>query len=174
MPRLEDTLVVRDDLNGSPGWRHGEWRFLLQSFGGVAVDHIPWPRKGATKKRVASQPTPDAPVIPGFEQLMAIDVLDLTDDDMHGKIQVSTLVAAYAIDAHTGDSELYLGRPRYNEGGTHAWHWRVRLDDGERDSGRGAKPMAPAPESPAPQNVEDAEVRLRQASQEAGSRKDGG
>ena len=41
MPQLLPGVVVRDDLNGSPGWRSDGWRILLQSFGGTEMTESP-------------------------------------------------------------------------------------------------------------------------------------
>ncbi|MCA2175813.1 hypothetical protein LDL08_06400 [Nonomuraea glycinis] len=175
MPRLIPGLVVRDDLNGSPGWRYKEWRFLLQSFGGKDVDSIPWPQARPTKKAVATQPYPDEMVLPGFEQLMAIDVLADVLKTPVSDLTVVTLVAAWAIDAHTKGSELHLGRPRYNRKGSEAWHWRVELRNGPPDGRQGIDPIpATPPKSPSPQEVQDAEVTLRAMPRKANSQKDEG
>jgi hypothetical protein len=102
-----------------------------------------------------------------MEQLMAMDVLDLTEEKVPNGIVPTTLVSAYAIDAHTGEEQLYFGHPRYNPRGTEAWYWRVRLSDDQPDDGRGSKPITPVPLIPTPQDVEDAQVRLRVQPQRA-------
>ncbi|MEU7988291.1 hypothetical protein AB0B56_25810 [Streptosporangium canum] len=173
MPHLAPGLVVRHDLNGSDGWRYKEWRWLLQSFGGMDIDSIPWPRMKPTKKLVALQPAPHEPVIPGFEQLMAIDVLEEISDTPAIDLPIVTLVLAWAINAHTEKSELFFGRPRYNKGRTEAWHWRTRLDQDHTDGGYGAKPLPVIPPDSSPQPVRDVEVRLRSTAKEGNSQKDG-
>ena len=162
MPQMLSDVVVRDDLNGSPGWLSCGWRILLQSYGGLEIDGIPWPQKSWTKRKVASQPAPDMPTLP-FDVLelpMAMDVLgDLSAQPPADRVIV-TLVGAYAIDALTGGSALHIGRPRLNRRGGDAWHWRVQLDaDGHGGTGRGLPASTPgdSPVSPVP----DAPVRLR-------------
>lgn len=105
MPRVAPGAVVRDDLDGSPGWRAGDTRIVLEPFGDGDGDgdRIPWPRRSWTGRRAAEKPPAGA------------DSADMT------------LVAAYSIDAVTGASALYLGRPR-GAGAPHAWHWREVLN----------------------------------------------
>ncbi|MGC5013135.1 hypothetical protein ACLQ2R_20450 [Streptosporangium sp. DT93] len=173
MPRLTPGLVVRDDLHGSPGWRYKEWRFLLQSFGGKDVDSIPWPQARPTKRAVAAQPYPDEMVLPGFEQLMAIDVLADVFNASTNDFTVVTLVAAWAIDAHTKVSALHLGRPRYNRKGSEAWHWRVELRNGPPEGRQSREPISTTPpKTPPPQDARDVEVTLRATPREANSQKE--
>ena len=169
LPRLAPSLVVRDDVNGSPGWRYGEWRWLLQSFGGVTIDTIPWPEKSPTKQRVAAQPSPDQPTLPLEEWLqpvipMAMDVVDvLAAEDDTPDVTPRTLVTAFAIDGSTGRDQLYLGRARLNQGGGDAWHWRAPLTGPTPPDGRRRIVPSDTPLSPAT-TVADAPVRLRRGS----------
>lgn len=162
MPHLRPGIVVRDDLNGSPGWRSDGWRILLQSYGGRDIDRIPWPEKSWTKRRVANQPAPNQPPLP-LEVLdlpMAADVLADLSAQLPSDRVIVTLVGAYSIDAVTGASAFYLGRPRLNTYGGDAWYWRVLLEDGTNAGpGRGMPTSTPGgdPSSPVP----DAPVRLR-------------
>lgn len=167
MPQPSTGAVVRDDLNRSPGWLSGGWRILLQSYGGLDIDRIPWPQKSWTKRRVASQPEPDQPMLPLEvpELPMAMDVLaDLSAQPPGDKVIV-TLVGAYAIDAVTGESALYLGRPRLNNRGGDAWHWRVRLDTNDYGGTERGLPAGLPGDSPL-HPVADAPVRLRPSTEE--------
>ena len=167
MPRVLPGTVVRDDLNGSPGWRCEGWRILLQSFGGLNVDSIPWAQKSFTKRRVARQPAPDYPMLPldVLELPMATDVLaDLSKQQPPSDRVIVTLVAAYAISAFTREPALYLGHPRLNYGGGDAWHWRELVEDGPNSGpGRGLPASTPGggPADPVP----DAPIRLRRPSE---------
>ena len=120
---------------------------LLQSYGGLDIDLIPWPQKSWTKRKVASQPAPDQQMLPPeiLELPMAMDVLaDLSAQPSSDRVIV-TLVEAYAIDAVTGESAFYIGHPRLNHRGGEAWHWRVLLDtDGHNGIGRGLPTSTPA------------------------------
>ncbi len=160
MPHLSPDLVIRDDLNGSPGWLSQGWRILLQSYGGMDIDEIMWAQRSKTKRRVAAQPRADEPMLDLPEFHMAADVLaDLSKREPSDE-PVVTLVLAYAIDAVTGVSAFYLGHPRLNFGGGEPWHWRVPIEDsGQGGTGRGLRPGGPADQPSNP--VEDAEVRLR-------------
>ena len=167
MPHMVPGVVVRDDLNRSPGWLSSGWRILLQSYGGLEIDRIPWPQKSWTKRQVASQPVPDAQMLPlEFLDLpMAMDVLAHLSAQPPADRVVVTLVGGYAIDAVTGESAFYIGRPRLNNRGGDAWHWRVQLDaDGDDGTERGLPVSTPgdSPISPVP----DAPVRLRPSTKE--------
>ncbi len=177
MPPIERGVVLRDDVNGSPGWRHGRWRVLLQSYGNQDIDRIPWPQKSPTKQLVAQPVSPSSQLALPLGMLALPGELDESelfgpvdgdrDDDENGADgPVVNLVAAYAIDAVTEHSALHLGRPQLNRGGGLAWAWRIPLDvDGaagfltgsaEPDAtGAGGQPEGPA--------VPDAPVRLRPA-----------
>jgi hypothetical protein len=160
MPHLPPGLVIRDDLNKSPGWLSQGWRILLQSYGGMDIDEIKWAQRSWTKRRVAGQPSPDEPMLGLPEFHMAADVLaDLSTRELSDE-PIVTLVLAYAIDAVTGVSAFYLGHPRLNPGGGEPWHWRVSIEDsGQGGTGRGLRAGSPTDQPPSP--VEDAAVRLR-------------
>jgi hypothetical protein len=161
MPHVLPGAVVRDDLNCSPGWRRGNWRILLQSFGGVEIDRIPWAQKSWTKRRVAGQPAPDQPMLPPdiLELPMATDVLADLSSLPPSETAVVTLVGAYSISAVTLEGEFHIGHPCLAGRGEDAWHWRYRLEDGNSGPGRGMPTSAPggSPANPVP----DAPVRLR-------------
>jgi hypothetical protein len=174
MPQLQLGTVVRDNLNGSPGWLSSGWRILLQSFGGLEIDRIPWPQKSWTKRRVANQPTPDQPMLPMevLELPMALDVLEDLSEQPPADRSIVTLVGAYAIDAVTEDSEFYIGRPRLNQRGGDAWHWRVRLDVDDYNGGERGRFTATPDGSPI-HTVPDAPVRLRPSATEERSESQG-
>jgi hypothetical protein len=167
MPHLSAGVVVRDDLNGSPGWLSSGWRILLQSYGGLDIDRIPWPQKSPTKRRVARQAAPDQPPLPFdiLELPMAMDVLADLSAQPQADTVIVTLVGAYAIDAVTGESAFYLGRPQFNHYGGDAWHWRVLLDTDGYDSGERGLPTRTPGDSPV-NPVPDAPVRLRPSTEE--------
>lgn len=165
MPHLEPGLVARDDLNRSPGWRSLGWRILLQSYGGLDIDRIPWSKKSWTKQRVALQPAPEQLSFDFGDLPMAVDVLDDLSGLPSSDTPIVTLVGAYSIDAVTGNSAFYIGRPSFNHGGGAAWYWRVQVDNAGPADGGGRVIPHPggSPYSPVP----DADVRLRPWSQRA-------
>lgn len=115
MPRLDPGVVVPAPLNGSPGWRNGPWRLLLQShpFGAAMV--IPWAQHSETKRRVASEPD---------DAQLAFDPAVLGTAPLPDQPAPTTnLVLAHGVDTVSGAAELHLGRPRFNPGGGRAWHW---------------------------------------------------
>jgi hypothetical protein len=159
MPRVAPGVVSRADLNGSPGWRSGSWRWLLASFAYGGADRILWPRKSPTKRRVAAQPDPDqlafdldAMGLPVLAELARADGTDGT----------KTLVLGHALDPDSGRAELPLGRPRLNSGGGDAWHWRTDLlSDGPAGGGQFGFAGRASPDPPSSEDVADAPVRLR-------------
>lgn len=157
MPLREPGLVIRDDLNGSPGWRRESWRILLQSLGGMGVDQIRWSQKSWTKMRVANQPPPNEPMLPSdvVDLPMAADVLADLSRLPTTEFPITTLVCAYGIDASTEETTLYLGRPFHRERVEAFWHWRVRLDRAGDDD-RPDDPQAQRLDSPSPGPFGDA------------------
>ncbi|KAB2344930.1 hypothetical protein F8566_29225 [Actinomadura rudentiformis] len=105
--------VVRDDLNGSPGWRLGRYRVLLKRHEFGAVRAIRWDRESPTKQAVARQE------FGGDPQL----ALDLGLADLHDTPEVVTLVLAHSATEEPLEMELFLGLPRLNADGGAAWHW---------------------------------------------------
>jgi hypothetical protein len=168
MPHLLPGVVVRDDLNRSPGWRSHGWRILLQSYGGLDIDHIAWPQKSPTKRRVASQPTPDQPTLPPevLDLPMATDVLADLSTQPPSDMTIVTLVGAYSIDAVTGEDHFYIGHPHLNVHGGDAWHWRVPLRHGSNNGPERGLPATTPSGSPV-NPVPDAPVRLRPSAEEA-------
>jgi hypothetical protein len=163
MPRIAPGVVSRADLNGSPGWRSGVWRWLLASFPYGGADRIPWPQKSPTKRRVAAQPDPDQlafdPDVMGLPLLSAV-LADLAR--VGGAGDTTTLVLGHALDPDSGRAELPLGRPRLNSGGGDAWHWRIDLlRDGPPSGGQLRLAGRASPDSPSSGDVADAPVRLR-------------
>jgi hypothetical protein len=160
MPQLATDLVMRADLNGSPGWAWQDWRFLLASCAFGKIDQVPWPQKSPTKQRVARQHNPDAAQGSLFE--------GLADEEVGGleallaaanRLDRNTLVVAHALDVDHGGRELVLGRARLNTGGGPAWHWYQDLLDGPSPGGGygTTEPSLPT----GPDTAPDAPVRLR-------------
>ncbi|MFG2249037.1 hypothetical protein [Spirillospora sp. NPDC048823] len=111
--------VVRDDLNGSPGWRYGPYRVLLKRHEFGNVKGIRWDRDSPTKQAVARQ---------GYIEDPQLTLpLGLEAHDTPG---VVTLVLAHSASEEPLELELFLGRPRWNADGGTAWHWVKQLDDG--------------------------------------------
>ena len=171
MPVIPPGTVVRADLNGSPGWQCGPWRWLLTGARFGRIDNIPWPQKRSTKQRVAQQPSPEELTLfslPEADSGRPDDALD----ELIRLAQESTkiLILAHSVDRHTGSTELFLGRPRFNEGGGYAWHWKVNLRSLPPSppwTGRVPGPAQPCDPGTGP--VADAPVRLRPASTEGAS-----
>lgn len=113
--------VVRDDLNGSPGWRFGRYRIVLKRHEFGAVRAIRWDRDSPTKQAVARQAYPDS----GDGQL----ALDIDAGPALPPPEVVTLVLAHSASEHPLEMELFLGRPRMNADGGPAWHWIRQLAD---------------------------------------------
>lgn len=165
MPRIASDLVERADLNGSPGWAWQSWRWLLASCAFGKIDELPWPQKSPTKQRVALQPNPDPAPASLFDDLAEDEMagLELLLDAAH-QLDRDTLVVAHSQDIDHDGRQLVLGRPRLNIGGGDAWHWHHDLlDTPPADGGRLTGDM---PESPGPDFVPDAPVRLRRPAAE--------
>ncbi|MFE2050242.1 hypothetical protein ACFXAS_17245 [Streptomyces sp. NPDC059459] len=176
MPRLDPELVAYAPLNNSPGWRFGSSRWLLQSFEFGAVRNIPWARKSATKRRVASRPDRE----PALEDLFSAmgqplyglaspPVIDDEEDD-----GIETYVLAHSIHEELRERELFFGRPNLVR--RQSWHWRYDLmanppvGGGGVPVGRGPQPYTPNPN----EVVSDAPVRLRKAPKERNSNETSG
>lgn len=161
MPHLAADLVIRADLTGSPGWAMGGRRFLLASCAFGKLDSLPWPRRSQTKQRVARQRQPDP------DQGSLFD--DVADEEIAGlekllaaatyRLDLETFVVAHSLDALSQDLELVFGRPRLNNGGGEAWHWRQDLLTTPPEGGRRQRTDSPSPAGP--DSVPDAPVRLR-------------
>lgn len=170
MPRIAPGRVTRSNLNGSPGWRLDDLRWLQASFTFGGIDEIPWPRKSPTKRGVASQPDPD-PEPTLFDLLPELGEVgsDLSDGEAQSEDLV-TLVLAHSVQRELNVRELFLGRSRLNSGGGRAWYWRHDLlsyTPGNLD--RKPRPVLPAPRQGA-DAVADATVRLRRQSNEGDSK----
>lgn len=111
--------VVRDNLNGSPGWRHGPYRVLLRRHEFGEVDGIRWDQASPTKQAVSKQDYPGDPQL-------ALDIGDLRPPagDTPGPI---TLVLAHSASEEPLEMELFIGRPRFNADGGSPWWWRRAL-----------------------------------------------
>lgn len=160
MPQLQSDLVNRADLNGSPGWAWGEWRWLLASSAYGKIDYIPWPQKSPTKQQVASQRNPE-PLQPnlfeGFDEaeIAGLMIVGNPEFDLDRK----TLVVAHAQDVDHDKREVVVGRPRLNVGGGLAWHWRHDLLT--TPLSEGSRRLDDIPSLEGPSSVPDAPVRLR-------------
>lgn len=110
--------VVRDDLNGSPGWRYGPYRVLLKRHEFGNVRGIRWDRDSPTKQAVARQTYVEDPQL-----ALPLGV------EAHDTPGVVTLVLAHSATEAPLEMELFLGRPRWNADGGTAWHWVRALDD---------------------------------------------
>ncbi|GAA2457166.1 hypothetical protein GCM10010191_91080 [Actinomadura vinacea] len=112
-----DPAVARDNLNNSPGWRRGRYRVLLKRHEFGAVRGIRWDRDSATKQLVARQ---------GFDGDPQL-ALDFGDGLACDTSETVTLVLAHSASEEPLELELFLGRPRLNEGGGDPWHWLLEL-----------------------------------------------
>jgi hypothetical protein len=165
MPRLDAGLVRRANLNGSPGWAHGERRFLLASCVFGKLDRLPWPQKSPTKQRVAGQHNPEPPQPSLFEGLDPEEIGGLEALLTAGQdLDLTTYVVAHSLDALSQQVELVFGRARLNAGGGQAWYWRHDLL-GAPPAGGGRR-TDDAPLSTGPNTVPDAPVRLRRPAEE--------
>ncbi|GHA64599.1 hypothetical protein AB0R01_19215 [Streptomyces rochei] len=175
MPLITPGVVVWSHLNQSPGWRCGDWRFLLTSFPYGESNRIPWPQKSPTKQRVASQGQPTGWLDPYptlFDEetdSLAAAIEALREED--AELNATTLIVAHSIERELGIRELYLGRSRLNRGGGDAWYWKHDL----LATNPGTPTVEPIPTSPGPlpgaPGVQDAPVRLRrQPSEGSGER----
>ena len=124
MPRLRPGLVERCDLNLSPGWRFGDWRWLMASSEYGRVDDIVWSHRSETKDRVARQPNLDDEIGLFLLRELLPPAESLTEEQ---RLLRNTLVLAHTMDPDTGDTELYLGRARSNDDHGPAWAWKVDL-----------------------------------------------
>jgi len=173
MPRLDAGLVHRADLNGSPGWVHGERRFLLASCAFGKLDRLPWPQKSPTKQRVADQRDPEPPQPSLFEDLAPEEVSGLEAVLAAGRdLDLTTYVVAHSLDPLSQQVELVLGRARLNSGGGQAWDWRQDLlGTPPADAGRRTD-ETPLPTGP--NTVPDVPVRLRRPAEERGDNRSSG
>ncbi|MEU7120389.1 hypothetical protein [Streptomyces zaomyceticus] len=176
MPLITPGEVVWSPLTQSPGWRCGDWRFLLTSFVYGESNRIPWPQKSPTKQRVALQGRPAGWLDPHptlFDEdpgslAVAFEALRAPD----AELDATTLIVAHSIERELGIRELYLGRSRLNRHGEDAWYWKHDL----LAANPGTPTAEPIPTSPGPiagaPEVQDAPVRLRrQPSEGSGERR---
>ncbi|MGY0235075.1 hypothetical protein [Longispora urticae] len=163
MPSIFPGLVVRKNLNNSPGWMYDRIRWLLTSYQFGAVNDIRWAAKGPTKQRVATQDKtlhPDQTLLLDNDMFLVeahttVRELNAQDDD------TLTLVLAHSLDPATGRIETHLGRPSMNRNGEPAWDWTIRING---DAGPGAAGVRPGPIDATPldpNDLPDAPVRLR-------------
>jgi hypothetical protein len=126
MPVIEPGAVVRADLNQSPGWMHGDWRWLMASFPYGRIDRIRWTQRSMTKKVVARQPSSgdddglfSLADIPGFPPLDSLEEAE--------RLLRHTFVLAHAMDLETGETQVFLGRSRWNSDKGNPWVWKHDL-----------------------------------------------
>lgn len=165
MPQLPSGLVVRANLNGSPGWVWQDWRWLLASSAVGKIDRLPWPQKSPTKQQVAQQAEPNPVQASLFDgDLVGEEIAGLLALRETQKLDLETLVLAHAQDADHDERELVLGRPQMNFGGGSAWHWREDLFTTR--TSEGGRRNAYSPSLTDPGTVADAQVRLRREPKE--------
>ncbi|GAA1286444.1 hypothetical protein GCM10009609_60350 [Pseudonocardia aurantiaca] len=165
MPELRPGKVVRDNLNGSPGWRCGRWRWLMSSATFGRVEEMDWRKARPTKRSVAAQPFLDGPDL--FTFAKEYDPVVAAWRALHRSNDTQTLMLMHTVDPDTGVFEGFLGRPRlWVEPDEQSWHWIARLDDWNPGRpGRGYDTTL-APDSTQLKPVSDAPVRLRKDSQQ--------
>jgi hypothetical protein len=164
MPRLEPGLVRRSNLSGSPGWAHGNRRFLLASGVFGKLDQMPWPQKSRTKQRVARQVNPEPPQPSLFEAFTPEEIGGLQAALAERELDMVTLVVAHSLDPVSQLGELVLGRARLNSGGGQAWYWLHNLLDTPPADGGLRSGDAPPPTGP--DTAPDAPVRLRRSEED--------
>lgn len=153
---LPPGIITRDDVRGSQGWRFGAWRWLRASFKYGEIHEIPWADKGITKQQVAAQHFDDDQTLFSAEDLQITSEAELSQ----------TLVVAQALNVTTEESQLFIGRPRFNVDGGDAWHWLHDLLDTPPAGGqRGTDRIPLSPEPSAPLEVSDIPVALRDTSE---------
>lgn len=165
MPQLASGLVRRSNLNGSPGWAHGQRRFLLASCVFGKLGQVPWPQKSPTKQRVAGQRNPEPPQPSLFEGFADEEISGLESAlTAANELDMVTFVVAHSLDPLSQQVELVLGRARLNSGGGQAWHWRQDLLSAPPADGGRRTDDTPLPTGP--NTVPDAPVRLRRRAEE--------
>lgn len=166
MPRLDPRLVRRSNLNSSPGWAHGQRRFLLASGVFGKLDRLPWPQKSQTKQRVACQHNPEPPQPSLFDGFAPEEVGGLEAILADGRdLDLPTYVVAHSLDPLSQQIELIFGRARLNSGGGQAWYWR-RDVLGTPTSAESGGRIDDTPLQTGQNNVSNAPVRLRRPAEE--------
>ncbi|MFD1046635.1 hypothetical protein ACFQ1S_14285, partial [Kibdelosporangium lantanae] len=131
MPELDPALVIRSDVDGSPGWVHNGRRFVLSSIGYGKIDSVRWDRKSVTKQKVARQ-SDSGPTQPSLFE--TIGTAELGEQQMllvaSTQLDLPTFVVGHSLTPDTGNYELVLGRTRENADGGRPWRWRVDLLQG--------------------------------------------
>lgn len=172
MPRLDPDLVVRSNLEGSPGWVSGSRRVLLASGVFGKLDQMPWPQKSSIKQKVARQPSPEPAQLSLFEGFVEAEVgglesaLRATDE-----LDMPTFVLAHTLDAVSQRKELVIGRPRRNTGGGQAWYWKH--DVLNTPLAEGGRRVDDSPRSSGPDSIPDAPVRIRRRDEQGDGRASG-
>lgn len=165
IPRIPAGMVVRSDLEGSPGWVIGPYRLLLASAPYGKIQKIRWSGKSKIKRRVARQRNPQTPAPTLFDGTG----IDITSMEVGvTQLDLITFVVAHTLDLFTGRTELGFGRTRLNPGGGSPWHWFQ--DIGSLPPGGGGNWTIDTPMPTGPNGVPDAPVRMRRRAGEAGNR----
>ena len=161
--------VERVDLNNSPAWQYGQYRWFLSSFEYGKIHDIAWGRKSPTKRKIAAhagRENPEQFILPGTYDEPVGDALDPVTlrelFEANARNSVLNVMLAHSVDPHSGATELFLGRPRLNIDGGKPWVWLRSLQAG--DGGAGSGIGHGVSESTGPvrgAEVPDAPVRLR-------------
>ncbi len=172
--------VVRDNLNGSPGWRHGRYRVVLKRHALGAVHAIRWAESSRTKQAVARQEYAGDPQLafdlgpPVSQPASELPESEPPESEPPAwpeaaaggpGAEVVTLVLAHAASDEPFELELFLGRPRYNPDGQNPWWWLRPLDP----AGLGPDPRRVPSPKPLPLWADggdaegDVDLRLRRA-----------
>lgn len=162
-PFVSPGVVERADLNGSPGWRYGDYRLLIASIPHDDVDDISWQRRSSTKQLVASQPDPEADEESLLHRLAAagdmgsqaiLDALEVAKP-----LDIPTFIVGHGHDVIGGGRRrLIVGRPQLQAG--EPWAWTHNLLSTPPPKSGGLKVPAANPD---PTQAPDAQVRLRRS-----------
>jgi hypothetical protein len=171
--------VERADLNNSPAWQYGQCRWFLSSFEHGKVHDIAWSRRSPTKQKIAARTGGDSLeqfVLPGtYDEPFGCALEPVTLGELleaNARNSVLDVVLAHSVNAESGATELFLGRPQLNVGGGRPWVWLRSLLPEDGGGGSAVRHEAPEPTDPV-RGAEalDAPVRLRPrvAGQEPGA-----
>lgn len=162
MPVIAPGLVIRKNLNKSNGWAVGGFRFVTFTFDLGAVQKIDWTTEKPTRKKVAKQAPQSAAKGMLFDLLPESEVAHLGESETVLGLGMPTLMLGHSLSRETGERELVIGHPRYNEDRGQAWWWTESLLDGY-DGGATSRPVTQVPPA---DDEPDAAVRLRKRAAE--------
>lgn len=166
MPVIPPGVVTRKNLNKSNGWAVGGFRFITFTFDLGTLQKIDWTTEKPTRRKVAKQAPDSAAKGTLFDLLHESEVAHLGESETALGLGMPTLMLGHALSRETGERELVIGHPRYNEDRGQAWWWTESLlvdDDGSAIS-RPTVAVPPADDEP------DAPVRLRSKSSQENAR----